>query len=362
MKKVIYLIVIIFLVITTTHAQILGGGTNFSNAVVFNNAWLTSCPSGAQTLSNTVTFEPTVPIDPCAPAPAVACVAAGSTIASDVWFSFYATQSTAQIVVAPTSAFNIVLQAFSGSACPGLTTIGCANLQGNNGAETLNLTGLVINQLYYFRIFGLGNNAGVRTGQYTFCGTTNLGSSVLPLIFSKFSVDDNNSNAVLNWATLLETQNDYFEVEKSENGNDFTSIGKVNKNGTTTQSANYSYIDQNVISEIAYYRIKQVDIDGKFTYSNILRFKSKKNTNRQITIFPNPVQSKINISLTSAEKNVAVLKIVNEFGQIMHTQSIEIIKGKNEFSVTKPSTLLKGVYTLQVAMATEIYNGRFICL
>ncbi len=363
MKKNIYLFIILFSAVLTSHAQILGGGTNFSNAVVFNNAWLTSCPSGAQTLSNVATFEPTIPIDACAPTASIACVPAGSTSASDVWFSFYATKSTATIVVAPTSAFNIVLQAFSGTACPGLTDIGCANLLGNNGTETLNLTGLVINQLYYFRIFGIGNNAGTRTGQYTFCGTTDLGSTILlPLIFTNFSVAEKDGKALLNWSTTAEIQNDYFDIEKSEDGNRFYTIGKVKKSNTTSQNATYSFIDKDLSSPVAYYRLKQVDIDGKFTYSEIINSKRKTIDNKVISIFPNPIQDKINIRLKANSTATSLLKIVNEFGQVVHTQNIKIITGQNEIAIDKPVNLTKGIYTLQIITALENYNSRFICL
>ncbi len=345
-------------------AQILGGGTNFSNAVVFNNAWLTSCTSGAQTLSNTVAFEPTIAIDACAPAASTACVAAGSTSASDIWFRFYATKTTAKIVVAPTSAFNIVLQAFSGSTCPELIDIGCANVLGNNGSETLNLTGLVLNQLYYFRIFGIGNNAGVRTGQYTFCGTTDLGSSavVLPLSFTNFSVIEKNNSANLYWSTTSEINNDYFDIEKSDNGTIFYSIGKVKKASINSQSTNYSFTDKNVQTAIAFYRLKQVVTDGKFIYSSIINFKKQACEKLSMSIFPNPVQDKINIKLQSNSNSTNLLKIINEFGQVMHVQNIKIIKGQNDIILTKPSTLSKGIYTLQIVMLSEKFNSRFICL
>ncbi len=295
--------------------------------------------------------------------PSVACVAAGSTSASDVWFSFYATKTTATIVVAPTSAFNIVLQAFSGSACPGLTDIGCANLLGNNGSETLNLTGLVINQLYYFRIFGIGNNAGVRTGQYTFCGTTDLGSNfVLPLTFISFSVNENDNKALLNWTSASKINNDYFDIEKSENGTDFFSIGKVKKSNINSQNADYSFVDENVQSPITYYRLKQVDTDGKFTYSTIINLKKQNSKKNSMSIFPNPVQDKINIKLQSNSNSASLLKIINEFGHVVYLQNIKIIKGPNVIIIPKPTTLQKGVYTIQISMAKENYNSRFICL
>src|SRR5688500_7136989 len=167
-------VVLSFLLIVSisSHAQ-LGGGTLFSNAVSFNQSWLTSCPASGTTFSNTNTYEPTTVMDPCG-APAPAC--ATGTTASDVWFSFFANSGTATIIVNPSAAFDVAIQAFSGTACPGLTDIGCVDAVGNNQPETLTLTGLTSGVRYYFRIFGAATNASARTGTYTFCGSAGLGS------------------------------------------------------------------------------------------------------------------------------------------------------------------------------------------
>jgi hypothetical protein len=359
----IYLVAILLCIKTITKAQILGGGTNFSNAVIFNNNWLTNCPSGAQTLSNTVAFEPTIPLDACAPAPSTACVPAGSTMASDVWFSFYATKTTAKIVVAPTSAFNIVLQAFSGSACPGLTDIGCANLLGNNGTETLDLTGLVLNQLYYFRILGVGNNAGTRTGQYTFCGTTDLGSSItLPINFTSFNVIEQNATAYLSWSTTTDNTHYTFEIEKSVSGNQFYTIGNVSNNITNINSANYTYVDKDITNENIYYRIKQIDAQGKFNYSAIAYLKIKNAKANSVAIFPNPVLDKITTKFISNNSGAGSIRIFNIYGELVQTLNIHITKGENIISFNKSYKLEEGAYTLQIITASSNFNTRFIAI
>jgi hypothetical protein len=171
-QKVVLSFLLIFSI--SSHAQtILGGGTLFSNAVTFNQSWLSGCPTPGITLSNQAAYEPTTAMDPCgAPAPACVTVTAGS----DVWFSFFAHSTTATIVVNPSAGLNVAIQAFSGSACPGLAEIGCVNAAGNNQPETLALTGLTSGVRYYFRIFGAATNASARTGTYTFCGSAGLGS------------------------------------------------------------------------------------------------------------------------------------------------------------------------------------------
>jgi hypothetical protein len=362
MKNLFYIFACLLIINNNLNAQVLGGGTNFSNAVIFNNGWLTNCPTGAQTLSNTSTYEPTIALDACAPIPSTACVPTGSTMASDVWFSFYATKSTAKIVVAPTSAFNIVIQAFSGSTCPGLIDIGCANALGNNGTETLDLTGLITNQLYYFRILGIGNNAGTRTGQYTFCGTTDLGSSVtLPVKFLQFSATEINKTAKLSWSTTTANIfNAKFYVEKSYNGNQFFSIGNINTELSNSAIANYTFTDNNIGSN-NFYRIKEVDADGKFVYSQIIYLKNSNGDNSKLQVYPNPVKDKINLHFASARNEVGYIKIYNAFGEIIQREKVVIINGENFISLNKSSKLEEGVYTLQLISKDSNLSTRLVC-
>ncbi len=355
-KKLLTLILLI--VSLHTQSQILGGGTSFANAVTFDQAWLTSCPSGAQTLSNVVTFEPTIPLDACAPAPSAACVT--GTTASDVWFKFYAQSTTATIVVAPTSAFNIVLQAFSGSACPGLTDIGCANALGNNGTETLTLTGLTLNQLYYFRIFGVGNNAGARTGPYTFCGSTQLGSTILPVEISNFNSSEQNSKTHLTWTTTSESNNAYFEIEKSTDGNHFKSIGTVASKGNSSIATSYNFTDITPLATTNYYRLKLVSNDGNFKYSSISTVKLAEKLKNMLSISPNPVVDKINISINANNNTNVNITVMNAVGKIVHEQKEFISKGNNTLSLNSSQYLAKGMYTLQVIVNNEVLNKKFI--
>jgi Secretion system C-terminal sorting domain len=355
-KKLLF--IILLAVSQNSHSQILGGGTNFSNAVTFDQAWLTSCPSGAQTLSNVVGFEPTVALDACAPTPSAACVT--GTTGSDVWYKFYAQGTTATIVVAPTSAFNIVLQAFSGSACPGLTDIGCANALGNNGTETLNLTGLTLNQLYYFRIFGVGNNAGARTGPYTFCGSTQLGSTILPVEISSFTGAEQNGKIQLNWITQLESNNAHFEIEKSTDGSYFESIGKVFSKGNSSISTAYSFTDFGTIAPTNYYRLKLLSTNGSIKYSSIVNIKLNEKLKNTIAVSPNPVKDKINISINATNNTLVRIKIINALGKIIYQQEESVMKGSNILSLNTILQLAKGIYTVQVVMNNEILNKKII--
>lgn len=340
----------------SSYAQILGGGTLFSNAVTFNQSWISGCPGGGTQLSNQAAFEPTTTMDPCAPTPACAT----GTTGSDVWFSFYAQSTSATIVVAPSASFDVAIQAFSGTACPGLTDIGCVDAGGNNATETLNLTGLTVNTLYYFRIFGATTSVANRTGTYFFCGSTGLGSTTLPVEIISFKAVAQNSKVILNWTTASESNNSYFEIERSINGIQYQPIGRVAGMGTTSQTTHYSFTDFVPFTATNYYRLKQVDIDGRYKYSAILTIKLDNKLKKAVNISPNPVSDKINIMISSDAATNGGIRIINASGQTIYQQSEKLVKGENLFTINSLQHLSKGIYTVQVLIDGDIFSTKFI--
>lgn len=334
----------------TVKSQILGGGTNFSNAVVVSQAFITSCTS----LSNQVAFEPTVAMDPCAPAPSASC--ANGTTGSDVWFSFYAQSTTATIVAAPSSSLNLAIQAFSGIACPGIVQIGCIDAAGNNASETLSLTGLISGVQYYFRIYGSSNGISNRTGTYTLCGSTGLGSSVLPISFRSFTAHEENKNISLKWETTGTNNNDIFIIDKSIDGYNFEKLGIVN---ASSLNDSYTFLDTHPTGGINYYRIKKLDVNGSYSYSAVVKISSENNRIFSINIFPNPIVDKINITLNSFKNTAGVIVIADALGRVLYRQQKQIVKGTNVLSIEKSNNFSKGFYSISLHVDGAIYHDRF---
>lgn len=352
MKKKL-LIPFLLILSVCSYGQILGGGTLFSNAVTVDQSWISTCTS----FSNQVGFEPTTAMDACAPAPACAT----GTTGSDVWFAFIAHATTATIVVAPSASFDCAIQAFSGTACPGLTTIGCADAGGNNVTETMPLTGLTVNTKYYFRVFGATSSVANRTGTYTICGSTGLGSFLLPVTISRFTVAQQNNNVLISWVTESESVNSLFEIERSNNASQYETIGKVTGQGTTTLTTKYSFTDNTPLTATAYYRLKQVDIDGRFKYSSVAVLKAGRQTNMRVQVLPNLVSGNtMNLSISSTVTSKGIVRIINPSGQSIYQQTEQLVKGENIFRVNNLPSLSNGVYTLQVITGNEIVSTRFI--
>ena len=121
-----------------------------------------------------------------------------------------------------------------------------------------------------------------------FCITT----STAPVELTKFHAKSNQNKVNLNWSTASELNNDHFEIQHSIEGKNFKTIGQLKGNGTTSVGASYNFEHPNPSVGINYYRLKQVDVDGKYEYSPIRSVLFGKN--------------KISVSPTFAKENVTL--------------------------------------------------------
>lgn len=312
------------------------GGSNFISSVAFNETWLANCPGTPVLHSNSSACELVTGLDLCAPAPACA----SGTTGSDMWYYFFAGAPTVTLVV--NSNFDAAIQAFSGGACPGLTDIGCVDAGGNNATETLILGGLNVGQKYYFRVFGAAASAANRTGTYDFCGTSLPQQFPLAVRLTDFTASVQKSSVLLQWTSATETDHDHFELERSTDNNIFTVIGTITAKGSSNASTHYNLRDITVQPGMNYYRLKIIDINGHYTYSNTLA--SKINFIKSLVVIKNPVNDKLTIQSQQARQ----ILLINNAGQ--RVKSISLKKGINEIPVTD---LKNGVYYITGMDGTE---------
>ncbi len=128
---------------------------------------------------------------------------------------------------------------------------------------------------------------------------TGGGTNPLPVELLFFNVELKES-VVLTWATSTEINNDYFTIERSEDGNHFYEIARVKGHGDTNEEIHYSFEDKFVFAEIEYYRLKQVDFDGQFEYFEIKMITTNvSKESATITAYPTIVRnSRINVTST----------------------------------------------------------------
>jgi hypothetical protein len=145
--------------------------------------------------------------------------------------------------------------------------------------------------------------------------------SILPVTFLNFTGIAETSGVQLNWSTASETNNSFFTIEKSKDSQSWAAIGKVNGVGNSTQINNYSFEDNSLNFTTAYYRIKQTDIDGNFSYSSIISVSQA--TNSKMGIFPNPNNG--NTITINGVQSVAgwQLKLMNVASQVVFATTLK---------------------------------------
>ncbi|MBK6500462.1 MAG: hypothetical protein IPG00_20870 [Saprospiraceae bacterium] len=148
------------------------------------------------------------------------------------------------------------------------------------------------------------------------------------------------SYAKLNWLTSSETNNDYFTIERSTDGQNFDPLEEIKGAGNSSEEISYEWIDQKLLPGNNYYRLKQTDYDGKFTYSNIVR--TIIDVSEETRIFPNPTSSHVNV-LSSSENS---LQIMDVFGKSYRNHNIS--EGLNTIDVADLPAFKIGVQVQKI--------------
>ncbi len=175
------------------------------------------------------------------------------------------------------------------------TQLGTGNYVVYDGTGTsVTVTGLNLLTQYYFRIFEY--NGSGSTINYLTTGTTVASGTTLPVTLVSFTGKEQAGKAVLTWTTSTELNNSHFDVERSMDGINFKKVGEVAGSGNSSTIKQYRFVDELTNAKVIYYRLKQVDYNGEFEYSNIINLTAKGlNAATQISIFPNPASGSISI-------------------------------------------------------------------
>lgn len=182
--------------------------------------------------------------------------------------------------------------------------------------------------------------------------------TTLPIELISFTAQLMTNKTVLtSWATAAELNNDYFLVEKSMDASTFQVIGKVKGAGNSTQEQSYSLADENPLKGISYYRLKQVDFDGKTTYSNTVAVKNF--PPNFINIYPNPASDVLYYDISLEEDETINVQVADMTGRIFINQQQHLQKG-NSSGVLDLKLLEHGLYFLQIDNAHTTFIARFI--
>jgi hypothetical protein len=211
-------------------------------------------------------------------------------------------------------------------------------------------------------MMGSGNfNPGTRTftwnNLYSFSDFTGNGNgSPLPISLLSFEATPILDVVKLDWATLTETNNDYFTIERTKNGLNFEAIAKVFGAGNSNDMINYSLYDENPFNGLSYYRLTQTDFDGKQTFSDLkaVNFNaSHLNLNKPVVQYAN---GRLIVKTNFEFKQNLKIEIIALDGRIIYSNEIDVPSSLNTLQI-EALNLANGLYNISV-IGENVYTEK----
>jgi|GEM_PF-5357643 len=169
-------------------------------------------------------------------------------------------------------------------------------------------------------------------------------SCVVPITLSSFTARAEGCQNIIKWVTQSEIDNDYFEIQRSVDGIEFTQLAHIKGAGNSNEPLRYKYIDDRKIQSIEYYyRLVQYDFDRSTSKSKIIVVKSKCNTNNNIVAYPNPTKDHVNIIYTSSDAETVSIEIKDLLGRTVLSVPYDLKEGLNTLEINT-STLEPSTY------------------
>ena len=384
MKQVYILIIISIFGVTESFAQLiqasLGAGTAANRVKVFIRPAATQTPANISTLqfnigiSNTITPKPTMTV--------VSSAFVGVTwVVSEAneggFNNFQLTTATSPIQPNTTANTEIEVMELEFTGGPlntannvALVTLPDGGLGASAGNSLFLSTGSLQSNgsnLFHTRSGVTVNNqfsydaSGASSGTTT--STATMGGVILPVKWLDFSVARQQNNALVQWKVIGEENTVLYDLERSLNGRDFEKIATTKKlNGTEVNTYNHTDVDINKLqASIIYYRVKQLDREGQFTYSEVRTLKL--NSKGDVSIYPNPVKDGFYIQFAqviNAQEKVQ-LQLVTIGGQIIETRSISASQASNYyFSIMDNGSIKSGTYLLKIYAGENLVDSKSI--
>jgi hypothetical protein len=167
---------------------------------------------------------------------------------------------------------------------------------------------------------------------------------ILPIELSTFNVQPHNAGASLSWTTLSEISNQYFAIERSNDATHFDSIGAVSGSGTSTLKHDYSFFDNKLPKRTSYYRLRQVDLNGSRSYSEI-RVIEGPPEDVKYSIYPNPASDHLIFESSRITENDVSVDISSLYGKNILSKSISGTTLREQISLPE---LPNGYYILTI--------------
>jgi hypothetical protein len=237
----------------------------------------------------------------------------------------------------------------AGNAQPAITLSGISDLQAVASPNVITIRVLVYGGTASTGTAYLNDPSGTPGIDFQI-----LGSLPLPVTWDKFEVRKGLNGVDLTWNTVSEFNNDYFQIERSSDAQNYQAIGRVEGADNSVRSNVYTFEDMYAKTGLYYYRLLQVDNDGKYTFSGVKAIKVGSDLSTHI--FPNPASGFVNVSLTPSE-STTIIKIVSLSGAVILQKEVANTNGLEHISL---SGYPSGVYSVQIMSNGEMTSNRLV--
>jgi len=186
----------------------------------------------------------------------------------------------------------------------------------------------------------------------TICSTLTL---PIELLYFDAKKDGSAMRVKCDWSTASETNSNYFAVERSQDGVNFSLLGTLQGAGTTSTTNNYTFYDQFPYSGWSYYRLKQVDDNGNYSYSPVstVYIGSLDIT----TLYPNPATDNLTVLVSTEQNTEGTMDVYNVMGQIVYSSNVTLQKGQTEIKIPV-GRFANGQYLLKATLPSGDYTQK----
>lgn len=192
-------------------------------------------------------------------------------------------------------------------------------------------------------------------GYYTI-GTRNYLVSPLPVELMHFDAQRNKGVIDINWATASEKDNAFFTIERSRDGLSFETLSSRDGVGNSSSATYYTETDPAPYDGISYYRLKQHDRNGRYSYSSIVAVDMGDSDDASVLVFPNPSDGHISVTVKGLEKQPVAFTIRDAGGRTCMAETILISGPEHTISLDHQNKLSPGSYVLSISTTNKTYS------
>ncbi len=198
----------------------------------------------------------------------------------------------------------------------------------------------------------------VRGGCGTITAVHEMVIAALPVELLDFTATAQERIVLLEWATASEENNSHFDIERSQDGISFRKIGSVNGRGNSVEIIDYEFVDNSPLIGTNYYRLKQIDFDGGFSYSTVETVRFRAHNKTVVNLFPNPVKKeKVQINIVTKRIEKGTLSIFDINGKKLYTQTLNVTEGENLIDLDV-SSLTQGMFIVQYRSESGLITSK----